>query len=123
VTDDPADILGTPKHFTLTVIENPLKTLLAMKEVSGRGVQNPLGFARASTGVKDEKRLFGFHALRGTLGRNILPGHEFIPESISYVQHFHWLVEAADYNHSLHLRASLKSQVRLFLGGEGFASA
>ncbi len=50
----PSDICRAPEYIFLPVVENPLKGLLYIQEISRRAMDDPLRFSCTSTGIKNE---------------------------------------------------------------------
>jgi len=121
VANDPAQIFRTPKDLLVMVVKNPLKALLAVEEIARRGVKNPFGFPRASTGVKDEKGILCIHDFRSHLFSTAFLGHEFIPGEVSSLHHFRRFFQALHHDDAFDARTFSESKISLLLERKDFS--
>src|SRR5690606_12214925 len=63
VPGDPPNVRGTEKHLFGLVLEYVRESVSGIYHVSTDGVDNPLGLARRTRGVENEKHIFGVHLL------------------------------------------------------------
>jgi hypothetical protein len=115
VTGDPPDVCGTKENIFLLDVKDPLQGLLHKEEISCRGVNDPLRFARASTGVKDEKNVLRIHHLGFTGRLDVFFCHLLVPPQISFLRQGHVDPQSLDDNHLLNAGALLQRLIGIDL--------
>jgi hypothetical protein len=67
VTCDPTDIGGTPVYLIAMIVKYIAMGDGGVEQIASGGMQNPLGLARRSRGIKNKERILGIHHLRLTV--------------------------------------------------------
>ena len=68
VAGDPANIGRAPEHVARLQVKRPQHGLARPQRIAPGGVLHPLGLARRTAGVEDEKRVFSAHGHGSALG-------------------------------------------------------
>ena len=105
---DPADVGGAPENVGVVNVEDILVGDFRAKQVAGGGMENPLGFAGRTAGVKDEQRRFAVEFLRRTFRVHViqLP----MPPDIAALGDVDFVIGAPEHNDFL---GRLRQQVPL----------
>ena len=93
----------------------------SLKQVAACRVKNALGLAGGAGGVKDEKRVFGFHLYRRASGGNGF-GFFVIPEIAAFL-HVHRTTRAAHHDHLLFAGAFFQRVIGIGLERHFLAAA
>lgn len=64
VSGYPANISGTPKHFSLAIVEYVFKGAGRLQQISARRVKHSFGFSSRARGVENEKWCLAVHGYR-----------------------------------------------------------
>src|SRR4030042_271754 len=122
VSCHPSNVSCTPESVFFFHVEDPLKGLIAVQEITCLSMKNSLWFPGTPAGIQDKQRVLSIHNLRLTMCFNAISSHLIIPPIVSPLLHGYLNISSLNHYYVFHIRAGRKSFICIVLTPDNFTA-